>query len=317
MKIAILDDYHNVSRQMADWPALPPDSELQVFTAPLGDLEEQIKALQPFHILCIMRERTPMRAELLTQLPNLKLIVTSGKRNGAIDLDTAAAQGITVCGTESPGHATAELTMGLMLALARQIIPENQSLMAGGWQQNLGRDLRGATLGIVGLGRLGTQVMQLAHAFGMHTIAWSQNLTDERAAECGTKRVDKAELFARADFITIHLKLSARSHGLVGAGDIARMKPDACIINTSRSPILDTAALADALRAGRIGGAALDVYDAEPLPAADPLRQVPNLLLTPHIGYVTRETYQIFYGQTLEAVQAYLAGSPIRVLAAP
>lgn len=317
MQIAILDDYHNISGEMADWSALPASAKLRVFNAPIGNFEAQVLALKKCQILCVMRERTPITAELMQNLPELKLIVTTGKRNSAIDLKAASARGITVCGTDSPGHATSELTMGLILALSRQIISENRTLLEGGWQNYLGRDLKGTTLGLAGLGRLGAQVARLGQAFGMHTIAWSENLTDERAAGLDTERVSKDELLQRSDFITIHLKLSARTSKLVCARELALMKPDACLINTSRGPIVDTNALAKALSKRRLGGAALDVFDVEPLPLTDTLRDIPNLILTPHIGYVTRETYQLFYRQTLEAVLAYLDGNPIRILAAP
>ncbi len=314
MNIAILDDYHNVSERMADWNTLPSSVRLTVFNAPIGDLDALAEALADFEVLCVMRERTPITAELMQRLPKLELIVTTGKRNNAIDLEAARARRITVCGTDSPGHATSELTMGLMLALSRRIISENQTLSQGGWQNYLGRDLSGATLGLLGLGRLGGQVARLGQAFGMRTIAWSENLTEARAAELDVTRVEKDELFSQSDFISIHLKLSARTTALVGAEELRLMKRDACLINTSRGPIIDSRALADALTSRRIGGAALDVFDVEPLPADNILRDIPNLILTPHIGYVTRETYQVFYSQTVEAIAAYLDGKPIRLL---
>jgi len=314
MNIAILDDYHNVSERMADWNTLPSSVRLTVFNAPIGDLDALAEALADFEVLCVMRERTPITAELMQRLPKLELIVTTGKRNNAIDLEAARARRITVCGTDSPGHATSELTMGLMLALSRRIISENQTLSQGGWQNYLGRDLSGATLGLLGLGRLGGQVARLGQAFGMRTIAWSENLTEARAAELNVTRVEKDELFSQGDFISIHLKLSARTTALVGAEELRLMKRDACLINTSRGPIIDSRALADALTSRRIGGAALDVFDVEPLPADNILRDIPNLILTPHIGYVTRETYQVFYSQTVEAIAAYLDGKPIRLL---
>jgi phosphoglycerate dehydrogenase-like enzyme len=261
-----------------------------------------------------MRERTPFPKALLERLPQLRLLVTTGRRNASIDVAAAKSLGITVCGTAGSGHPTAELAMALMLALARQLPGETASVRQGGWQAGLGRNLRGATLGVIGLGNLGSQVARLGQAFGMTAIAWSQNLTAEAAAAKGVERVAKEELLARADFISIHLQLSPRTVGLIGAQDLALMKPDAYLINTSRGPIVDVDALVVALRDNRIAGAALDVFEHEPLPEDDPLRRMPNLLLTPHIGYVTRETYRIFYREMVEVIAAFLAGEPRGVL---
>ncbi len=261
-----------------------------------------------------MRERTPFPASLLERLPALKLLVTTGRGNAAIDLQAAERRGVTVCGTGSPGHAAGELAFALILALARNLLAEANSMAAGGWQVGLGRDLHGATLGILGLGHIGAQIAGFAKAFGMDLVAWSQNLTDARAAAVGVPRVAKDELFARADFVTIHLRLSPRTRGLVGARELALMKNDACLVNTSRGPIVDEAALIRALEQGQIAAAALDVYDREPLPEGDPLRRAPNLLLTPHVGYVTRETYRVFYGETVDLVRAFLDGRPRNVL---
>lgn len=315
MRLAILDDYQNVSRSMADWSRLPDDVEVTVFHDTLAEEDALVARLAPFEILCVMRERTPLPGSLIERLPRLRLIVTSGKRNDSIDVSAATAQGIVVCGTESPGHATAELTMGVILALARRIVVENRSVREGGWQVGLGRDLRGATLGVIGLGRLGGQVAILAQAFGMRVIAWSANLTDERCADLGVEHSPSLRaLLAESDFATIHLRLSDRTRGLIGAEELALMKPDAAIINASRGAIVDWRALLAALESGRPGSAALDVYDVEPLPADHPLRRSERLLLTPHIGYVTRETYQVFYPQTVEAVLAWLEGKPVRVI---
>jgi phosphoglycerate dehydrogenase-like enzyme len=250
-------------------------------------------------------------------LPRLRLIVTAGKKNASIDTIAAVKHGITVCGTDSPGFATAELTMGLMLALSRQLVRQTNDLHQDNWQGVLGRDLRGATLGIIGLGRLGKEVARMAKCFGMTVLAWSQNLTPETCTDAGVHLVTKTELFTQSDFISIHMRLSERTHGLVGERELAMMKPDAYLINTSRAPIIDTRALINALTHNRLAGAALDVFDEEPLPADDPLRSVPNLLLTPHIGYVTRETYKVFYGQMVEAITAYSNGNPVRVIATP
>lgn len=313
-KIAVLDDYQRVAQVLADWSDLEREHEVTVFHDHLADPDAVARRLEPFHVICVMRERTPLPAELIARLPNLELIVTTGGRNASIDVAAARERGITVCGTGIPGHATAELTVGLMIALARDLIGEVDSVRAGGWQRGLGRDLRGRTLGVIGLGRLGSQVAAVARTLGMEVIAWSQNLTAEKAEAAGATLVGKDELFSRADYITIHLRLSERTRGLVDAAAIGRMKRDAFLINTSRGPIVDNGALLAALRDGRIGGAALDVYDIEPLPAEDPRRGLPNLLATPHIGYVTRETYRVFYPQTVEAIEAWLAGKPVRVI---
>jgi phosphoglycerate dehydrogenase-like enzyme len=314
MKLAILDDYQRVALKMADWSRLRDSVEITAFDHNLGGLDEVADALQDFEIVCIMRERTPFPATLFDRLPRLKLLVTTGKRNDSIDLDAARRHGVTVCGTRSSGHATAELAFGLILALARGLIIEATSMREGGWQVGLGRDLRGAVLGILGLGRLGSQVAGFARAFGMDVIAWSQNLSEARAAEVGARRVSKDELFTSADFVTIHLRLSDRTQGLVGARELALMKPDAYLVNTSRGPIVDQRALIEALEQGRIGGAALDVYDIEPLPADHALRRVQTLLLTPHVGYVTRETYRVFYGEMVDVVRSFLEGRPQNVL---
>jgi phosphoglycerate dehydrogenase-like enzyme len=315
-RIAILDDYQRVALKLADWSRLTAAHQIEVFSAPFASTDAAAKALAPFEIVCAMRERTEFSKTLFDQLPNLKLLVTTGLRNAAIDVDAAKACGVVVSGTTGPGHATAELAMGLILSLSRNIVPEASAMRDGGWQTTVGRDLRGRTLGLLGLGKLGTEMAGFARAFGMPVLAWSQNLTADAAAKVGAIRVAKAELFERADIISIHMKLSERSTGLVGAAELALMKPDALLINTSRGPIVDTAALVAVLTDGRIGGAALDVYDHEPLPANDPLRHTPRLLLTPHLGYVTEETYRIFYTGTVTAIEAWLAGTPVHVLAA-
>lgn len=313
--IAIIDDYQNVALQMADWSAIRAAHAVTVVDRPLRDIEDAAATLAAFDVVCIMRERTPFPRALLERLPKLRLLVTTGMRNAAVDTKAAAERGITVCGTDSGGHATAELAMGLILGLARNFHVELQNMREGRWQTTVGKDLRGRTLGLLGLGRLGTTLAGFGQAFGMHTIAWSQNLTAERAGALGTERVDKDELFRRADFLSVHLVLSERSRGLVGARELALMQPSAYLVNTSRGPIVDAGALLAALQAGRIAGAALDVYDVEPLPAAEALRREPRALLTPHIGYVTEESYRIFFAGVVEAVSAWLAGKPVRVLA--
>ncbi|MDP2620027.1 MAG: D-2-hydroxyacid dehydrogenase family protein [Hyphomicrobiales bacterium] len=314
MKIAVLDDFQNVSRQIADWSGLPANCALTVFNDHVADEDKLVERLQSFDIVCVMRERTPLPKRVIDRLPDLKLIVSTGHRNASIDVAAANARGVTVCNTNTPGRATAELAMALLLALFRKLPAQMEEMRKGGWQAELGRDLGGATLGILGLGRLGTQVAKHANSFGMEVIAWSQNLTAERAAEAGAGLVAKEQLFRTADAVTVHLKLSERTIGIVGAEEIALMKPDACLVNTSRAPIVDYDALVAALREERLAGAALDVFDIEPLPADSPLRGVPNLLLTPHIGYSTRDTYAVFYPETVEAVLAFLSGKPIRVV---
>lgn len=313
MKIALLDDWQENAHEFADWARVREGHQLDIYHDTIeGDL--LIQRLQDYDVLCLMRERTLFSAEVINALPNLKAIITSGMRNAAIDLDACKAREIIVSGTASPGHATAELAMTLIGTMARQIIPSANSMTQGGWQIGTGRDLRGATLGILGLGRLGGQVAALGKAFGMEVQAWSQNLTPERAAEQGVTYKDKEAFFATSDFISIHLKLSSRVTGLVGAEELAWMKPDACIVNTSRAPIIDETALIQALNTGKLGAAALDVYHHEPLPKDDALRTTPNLILTPHIGYVTQETMRVFYAETLESLEAYLTGVPIRLL---
>jgi phosphoglycerate dehydrogenase-like enzyme len=261
-----------------------------------------------------MRERTPFPASLIERLSHLRLIVTSGSRNAAIDVAAAAERGVLVSGTDSPGHATAELTMGLMLSLARNIHIEAANMRAGRWQTTIGRDLRGKTLGLIGLGRLGGEVAKFGQAFGMNVIAWSENLTTQRCQEVGAEKVTKDELLRRADVVSIHTRLSDRTRGLIGARELGLMKPSAYLINTSRAPIVEEAALIAALNEGRIAGAALDVYDREPLPADHPLRSAPRLLLTPHLGYVTEETYRVFYAGMVEAIESWLAGEPVGVI---
>lgn len=314
LKIAVLDDYQGVAKVFADWSAIEHDHQLTVFRVPFSSAEAAIAALAPFDVLCVMRERTRLDKAMINALPNLKLIVTSGVRNAAIDVVAANERGIVVSGTEVPANATVELTFALMLAQARSLPAETGNMVHGRWQTTVGRELKGRTLGIVGLGRLGAQVATIARAFGMQVIAWSENLDDGRAIAVGARRVSKAALFAEADIITIHTVLSARTRGLVGVDDLARMKPDATLINTSRGPIVDGSAVIAALEAGRLGGYACDVYDEEPLPPDHPLRRAPRTTLTPHLGYVTEETYRVFYVQTVQSLAAWLAGQPIRLL---
>ena len=312
--IVVLDDYQNVALQMADWSRLRSDHRLAVLDRPLETEEAAARALSGFDVVCVMRERTPLPRSLIARLPGLRLIVTTGHRNAAIDMAAADERGILVCGTGSSGHATAELTFGLILSLAHHIPYEAQAMRAGRWQTTVGIDLAGRTLGLIGLGRLGERVARIARAFAMRPIAWSQNLTAEQAAAHGVERVEKDELFRRSDILTIHARLSERTRGLVGERELGLMKPTALVVNTSRGPIIDEAALLAALKSGRIAGCGIDVYDTEPLPASHPLRSEPRALLTPHLGYVTEETYRSFYGGTVAAIEAWLAGKPINVL---
>lgn len=313
-RIAVLDDYQSVAADFCDWSRVPGTVSVVEFHDAVSDEDALAARLEPFDVVVAMRERTEFPRSLLERLPNLRLLVTTGMRNRAIDVAAAGELGITVCGTGAGAAATAELTWGLVLATLRNIPREDSSIRAGGWQQTLGGDLDGARLGVVGLGRLGSRVAAVGQAFGMDVVAWSQNLTDERAAEVGVRRVERDELFATADVVTIHLLLSRRTRGLIGADDLGRMKPTAVLVNTSRGPIVDQQALLDALHGGRIAGAGLDVFEAEPLPRDHPLRSAPRTVLTPHLGYVTRGTYEVFYGEAVEDVAAWVAGEPVRVL---
>jgi phosphoglycerate dehydrogenase-like enzyme len=312
--IAILDDYQNVALKMADWSRLQANHRITVFDKPFKNQDEVAKALAGFEIVNIMRERTPFPRALLERLPDLKLLITTGPRNASVDVKAANERGIVVSGTPAGGHATAELAFGLILSLARNLPTEFNNMREGRWQTTLGQDIRGKTLGLLGLGKLGGEVAKFGKAFGMNLIAWSQNLTPERAAEIGAQRVEKDELFRRSDFISVHLVLSDRSRGLVGARELGLMKPTAAIVNTSRGPIIDAGALAAALKEKRIAGAALDVYDAEPLPADHPLRSEHRAVLTPHIGYVTEESYRTFFAGVIAAIDGYLAGKPVQVI---
>lgn len=317
LRIAVLDDYQQAAAGLADWGSV---GAADFFAAPIP-ADALAGTLMPYDVVCLMRERTPFPAALIDALPNLKLIVTTGGRNAAIDTAAAAARGIPVCGTASRPAATAQAAMTLILAASRNLVPEALSMRDGGWQRGLGRDLNGLTLGLIGLGRLGAAVADLARPFGVKLTAWSANLTDDRCAELGVARAASLrDLLQTADIASIHMVLSDRTRGLIGARELGWMKPDALLVNTSRGPIVDSAALLDALRRGQPGAAALDVYDVEPLPADHPLRDRAlidqgRLLLTPHIGYVARQTYEVFYRETVECVAAWRAGAPVRVIA--
>jgi phosphoglycerate dehydrogenase-like enzyme len=314
LRVALLDDYQGVALEAAGWSSLPSGTVVETFRDHLTDEEALARRLAPFDVVMALRERTPFPRSLLERLPQLKLIATAGMRNAAIDLAAATELGILVCGTGGGSRSTMELTWALILALLRHVPREDQALHAGRWQETVGVDLDGKVLGIVGLGNIGGQVAEVARAFHMEIVAWSQNLTEERAAANGARLVTKDQLLRQSDIVTIHLQLSPRTRGLLGRDDLAQMQPHAYLVNTSRGPIVDEAALVDALRTGAIAGAGLDVFDVEPLPDTHPLRDLPNVVLTPHLGYVTAETYRRFYGQTLENIQSFLAGTPERVI---
>jgi phosphoglycerate dehydrogenase-like enzyme len=313
VQIAILDDYQGVALQSADWSPLKGDAKITVFRDHLSDPAALVERLKPFDVLCVMRERTPLTRELLEQLPNLKLIASTGFRNASIDLTAANQRGITVCNTGYSAHGAIEMTWALILAMVRNVPAEFASVQRGQWQTSIGGDLQGKTLGLVGLGNIGSSMAKIAQAFGMKVIAWSQNLTLESAEKQGAQLVSKEELFSTADIVSVHLVLSQRSIGIVGAAEFGLMKPTAYFVNTSRGPLVDESALIHALESRSIAGAALDVYEIEPLPASHPYRTLERLLVTPHIGFVTEETYKIFYDDTVENIVAWLKGTPVRV----
>jgi len=315
VRCAILDDYQNVALKIGDWSKLKGDVDFKVFNAHLGGPDKVIAALQDFAIVVAMRERTGFPKQVIEALPNLKLLITTGARNASIDTEAAKARGVTVCGTGSFGSPTSGIAIGLMLELTRHIGYENARLHAGApWQTTIGPDLEGMTLGVLGLGKLGTRTATIAKAFGMKVIAWSQNLTPEKCQEVGVGYVSKEDLFRQADFISIHVVLSARSRGLVGAKEFGLMKPSAFIINTSRGPIIDEAAMLAVLREKKIAGAGLDVFDIEPLPVDHPLRKMDNVVLTPHLGYVSEQNYKHYFAGVVEDIRGFLDGKPVRVM---
>jgi len=315
-KVAILDDYQRISLRMADWKLIESLCSVQLFDRHLGTVQEAASALADFEIICLMRERLPFPCALIERLPFLKLLVVTGTHNRTLDLLAAAERGIVVSHTRGGGteHSTVELTWALILAAARHVAQEDQAMRRGSWQTTIGTTLHGKTLGVLGLGRLGTFVARIGRAFGMNIIAWSPNLTPERADAAGATYVSKADLFEQSDVLSIHLVLSDRTRGLIAADELSLMPPHAILVNTSRGPIIDEAALLAALRERRISCAALDVFDQEPLPQNHPLRQLENVVLTPHLGYVSKESYKIFFEDMVENISAYLAGTPIRVL---
>ncbi|AOP45323.1 D-2-hydroxyacid dehydrogenase family protein [Streptomyces lydicus] len=315
-RCAVLDDYQGVALSMADWSPLSDAVDVHTLRQPFRSEDEVVAAIGDCEIVVAMRERTPFPASLLARLPRLRLLITSGMRNASIDLDAAARHGVTVCGTASNTEPPVELTWALILGLARNVVTENTALRAGGpWQSTLGADLHGRTLGLLGLGKIGTRVARIGLAFGMDVVAWSRNLTPERAAEAGVRAATtKEELLESSDFVSVHLVLGERTRGLLGAGELRRMRPTSYLVNTSRAAIVDQPALLQALRENWIAGAGLDVFDQEPLPADHPLRTLPNVLALPHLGYVTRRNYEGYFQQAVENITAFLAGTPIRQL---
>jgi phosphoglycerate dehydrogenase-like enzyme len=313
-RVAILDDYQQVALQVTDWSPLAGLAELTCFSEPFRDQDKAAVALAPFDGLVAMRERTPLPGALLQRLPRLQLLVTTGMRNSAVDLAAAARLGVVVAGTRSLSASTVEHTWTLILASARNLVVEAHNMSEGRWQTTLGSMLAGRTLGVVGLGRIGSAVARVGGAFGMRVIAWSENLTTERAEAAGAELVSFDELLSSADVITLHQVLSDRTRHLIGERELALMGPQTLLVNTSRGAIVSTDALVNAVSNGRIAGAAVDVYEEEPLPVGHPLRHTPGILATPHVGYVTREVYEVFYGDAVEDIAAFLKGEPIRVL---
>ncbi|MFJ2027736.1 D-2-hydroxyacid dehydrogenase family protein [Streptomyces sp. NPDC087897] len=316
LRCAVIEDFQSVATTVVDWSPVKDDVEVVTFTEHLATVDEAAAALAGFDIVVTLRERVPFPAELFARLPRLRLLVASGMRNSVIDFDAARRHDVVVCGTASSSTPPVELTWALLLGLARGIVPEAEALRAGGpWQSTLGADLHGRTLGLLGLGKIGGRVARVGLAFGMEVLAWSQNLTRERADEVGARLASsRDELLAASDFVSVHLALGERTRGLIGAPELARMRPTAYLVNTSRAAIVDTDALLAALRDGVIAGAATDVFDTEPLPEGDPVRTAPGLLATPHLGYVSRANYETYYGQAVENIRAFLDGRPVRRL---
>ena len=314
-RCAILDDYQNAALTSADWSPIAEEVEITVFNQPLGSQDKVIQALADFDIVIGMRERTPFPRTVIEALPKLKLLITTGARNASFDVEAAKARKVLVCGTPGVGNPTAGITIGLMLELTRHIGYENARMKSGqSWQTTIGNDLEGQTLGVIGLGKLGTRVANIARAFGMKVLAWSQNLTPEKCREAGVEYADKDDLLRQSDFVSIHVVLSQRSRGLIGAREIALMKPTAYLINTSRGPIIDEAAMLAALTGKRIAGAGLDVFDVEPLPLDSPFRRLDNVVLTPHLGYVSIQNYRTYFAGAVEDIRGFIDGKPVRVL---
>ena len=314
VKIAVLDDYQGVAAEMADWSRLPDGAEVVYFSDHLTSEDALVERLGGFEVVMGMRERTPFPRSLLQRLPKLRLLITTGRRNASFDIAAATELGIPVCGTGGAGEGPTELTWGLILGLLRQIPQEDRLTRQGRWGTTIGVGLKGKTIGLLGLGHIGSLVARVANAFDMRVIAWSQNLTAERARECGAALVDKDALFRQSDIVSVHLVLSQRSRGMVGARELALMQPTAYLVNISRGPIVDEAALVDALQRKAIAGAALDTFDTEPLPPEHPLLQLDNTLICPHLGYVTDDSYRAFYGEVVENIRAFASGEPVRTI---
>ena len=314
MKLAILDDYQGTAKDLADWSKLPAGVEVEFFQDHIVDEDQLVERLGDFDLVQGMRERTPFPRSVLSRLPNLRLLITTGRRNASFDIEAASELGITVCGTNGGGEGTTELTWGLILAMLRHIPEEERRSRAGSWGTTVGIGVKGKTLGLIGLGHIGSLVARVAKAFDMNVIAWSQNMTHERANECGATLVDKETLFRDSDIVSVHLVLSDRTRGLVGKSDLAFMKPSAYIVNTSRGPIIDEMALIDVLERKAIAGAALDTFVIEPLPKDHPFFKTPNTLISPHLGYVIDDSYEAFYAGVIENVRAFTSGKPVRTI---
>ena len=314
MKLAILDDYQGTAKDLADWSKLPAGVEVEFFQDHIVDEDQLVERLGDFDLVQGMRERTPFPRSVLSRLPNLRLLITTGRRNASFDIEAASELGITVCGTNGGGEGTTELTWGLILAMLRHIPEEERRSRAGSWGTTVGIGVKGKTLGLIGLGHIGSLVARVAKAFDMNVIAWSQNMTHERANECGATLVDKETLFRDSDIVSVHLVLSDRTRGLVGESDLALMKPSAYIVNTSRGPIIDEMALIDVLERKAIAGAALDTFVIEPLPKDHPFFKTPNTLISPHLGYVIDDSYEAFYAGVIENVRAFTSGEPVRTI---
>ena len=312
MKIAILDDYQKIALKIADWSLIPGNPEITVFSDHVAELEKLVQRLYPYNILCIMRERTPMTAELIQRLPNLKLIASTGSRNASIDTEATNRRGINVLNTNYESAPTIEFTWSLILAIVRNITIENTSLRNGGWQMSVGGDLKGKTLGVLGLGHIGAPVAAIGKAFGMNIIAWSPNMTIEKARLSGARFVSKENLFRQSDILSVHMVLSNNTLGIVGEAHLNLMKPTAYFINTSRGPLVDEAALIKILQNKKIEGAAVDVFDIEPLPANHPFRSLPNVLATPHIGYGSKSLYEIFYRDSVENIRKWISENELK-----
>ena len=314
MKLAVLDDYQATAKDLGDWSQLPPGTEVEYFHDHISDENQLVERLKDFDLVMGMRERTPFTRSILSRLPRLRLLITTGRRNASFDIEAATELGIPVCGTNGTGEGPTEFTWGLIISLLRHIHEEDQRSREGSWGTTVGVGLKGKTLGLLGLGHIGSLVARVGAAFDMNIIAWSQNMTAERAEECQATLVDKQTLFKNADILSVHLVLSDRSRGIVAAPELALMKPTAFLVNISRGPIVDEKALVDALQRKAIAGAALDTFDVEPLPIDHPLFKTPNTLICPHLGYVTEESYRAFYAGVIENIRAFTSGEPVRMI---